>query len=123
METNETVFKVNDLNLSYGTKNVLKNINMEIYKNQVTALIGPSGCGKSSFLRCFNRMNDLISKDNITGEMLYGDTNIKDMKPVDLRIQVGMVFQNPNPFPMSIFDNVAYGPRCNGVKRHDLLEN
>lgn len=119
---NEIVdFKISNLNLHYGEKHTLKNINMEILHNKVTAFIGPSGCGKSTLLRCLNRMNDLIPNCKVEGEIIYKDSNILEMNPVDLRTKVGMVFQNPNPFPMSIFDNVAYGPRCSGIKNKEEL--
>ena len=104
----EIIFQVKDINLKYGEKQCLFNVNLDVYKNSVTSFIGPSGCGKSTLLRCFNRMNDLIDGCKIDGEILYESTNIKDINPLILRSQVGMVFQNPNPFPMSIFDNVAY---------------
>ncbi len=112
----EIIFQVKDMNLKYGEKQCLFNVNLDIYKNSVTSFIGPSGCGKSTLLRCFNRMNDLIDGCKIDGEILYESTNIKDINPLILRSQVGMVFQNPNPFPMSIFDNVAYGLKCQGIK-------
>ena len=112
----EVVFSVKNINLYYGQKHVLKNLSIEIFKNKVTAFIGPSGCGKSTLLRCFNRMNDLIDDCKIDGDILYNDINIDNINPVLLRSEVGMVFQTPNPFPMSIFDNIAYGPRCQGIK-------
>lgn len=118
----ESVFKIENVNLFYGEKQALKNINLDLYKNQVTAFIGPSGCGKSTLLRCLNRMNDLISTCKITGEILYNNQNIMELNTVDLRTRVGMVFQNPNPFPMSIYDNVAYGPRCSGIKSKSELD-
>lgn len=117
----DTVFKVENLDLYYGEKHALKNINIDIYKNKVTAFIGPSGCGKSTLLRCFDRMNDLIDECKITGLISYEEKDIKQMNPIELRTEVGMVFQNPNPFPMSIFDNVAYGPRCQGIKNKATL--
>lgn len=117
----DTVFKVKNLDLYYGEKHALKNINIDIYKNKVTAFIGPSGCGKSTLLRCFDRMNDLIDECKITGLISYEEKDIKQMNPIELRTEVGMVFQNPNPFPMSIFDNVAYGPRCQGIKNKATL--
>ena len=117
----DTVFKVENLDLYYGKKHALKNINIDIYKNKVTAFIGPSGCGKSTLLRCFDRMNDLIDECKITGLISYEEKDIKQMNPIELRTEVGMVFQNPNPFPMSIFDNVAYGPRCQGIKNKATL--
>ena len=103
---------VKDLNLWYGDKQALKNINIPIYEKKITGLIGPSGCGKSTFLRCLNRMNDLIPIVKIDGKILLDGKNIydKDVDVVELRKRVGMVFQKPNPFPMSIYDNVAYGP-------------
>jgi phosphate transport system ATP-binding protein len=117
----ETIFKVQNLNLSYGEKKVLKNINLDLYKKMVTAFIGPSGCGKSTILRCFNRMNDLIADCRIDGNIIYEDHDIKSINSMQLRTQVGMVFQSPNPFPMTIFDNVAYGPRCQGIRNHEIL--
>ena len=118
----ESVFKIENVNLFYGEKHALKNINLELYKNQVTAFIGPSGCGKSTLLRCLNRMNDLIEGCKVEGTILYENQNINDMNTLELRTKVGMVFQNPNPFPMSIFDNIAYGPRCQGIKNKDTLK-
>lgn len=118
----EYVFDIQNLNLFYGEKHALKDINMKLYRKKVTAFIGPSGCGKSTLLRCLNRMNDLVDSCRTEGQILFhSEGNIKDMNPVDLRTRVGMVFQNPNPFPMSIFDNVAYGPRCNGLKNKAKL--
>lgn len=112
----ETIFTVNDVNLYYDQNHVLHNVNLELYKHKITAFIGPSGCGKSTLLRCFNRMNELINNCCINGEITFATTNIKALNPIELRTKVGMVFQTPNPFPMSIFDNVAYGPKCQGVK-------
>ena len=117
----ESAFKIEKVNLFYGEKQALKNINLDLYKNQVTAFIGPSGCGKSTLLRCLNRMNDLIEGCKVEGKILYENQNISDMNTLELRTKVGMVFQNPNPFPMSIFDNIAYGPRCQGIKNKDTL--
>ena len=117
----ENVFKIENLNLYYGTKQALKNINLDLYKNQVTAFIGPSGCGKSTLLRCLNRMNDLYDGCRVEGTILYEGQDISKLNTLDLRTKVGMVFQNPNPFPMSIYDNIAYGPRCQGVKNKDVL--
>jgi phosphate transport system ATP-binding protein len=116
--------KVENLNLWYGEKQALKNISMQIPRNSITALIGPSGCGKSTFLRCLNRMNDLIKNCRIEGKVTIEEKNIyaPDVDVVDLRKKVGMVFQKPNPFPMSIYDNVAYGPRIHGVNKKDLDE-
>ena len=119
----ESVFKIENVNLFYGNKQALKNINLDLYKNQVTAFIGPSGCGKSTLLRCLNRMNDLIEGCKVEGSILYENQNISQMNTLELRRKVGMVFQNPNPFPMSIFDNIAYGPRCQGIKKKETLKN
>lgn len=119
----EEIFSTKNLNLSYGDKHILKDLNIKLYKNQVTAFIGPSGCGKSTFLRCLNRMNDLIENCVITGDLMYKDMEINKMNPMLLRKNVGMVFQNPNPFPMSIFDNIAYGPRCQGIKNKKVLSD
>lgn len=115
---------VSNLNLWFDKKHILKNISLDIEENKVTAIIGPSGCGKSSFLRCLNRMNDLIEGARITGEVLLDGENVYDSKMdvVSLRKRVGMVFQKSNPFPKSIFDNVAYGLRIHGEKRGKKLE-
>ena len=115
------VFKVKKVNLFYGEKHVLKDIDIDIYENKVTAFIGPSGCGKSTLLRCFDRMNDLIDNCKIEGEILYNLEDITKINAMELRTEVGMVFQNPNPFPMSIYDNIAYGPRCQGIKNKAKL--
>jgi phosphate transport system ATP-binding protein len=122
---NKQVFKISDLNLYYGSFHALKDIELDIEKNKITALIGPSGCGKSTFLRTLNRMNDLIDDCTITGEILYNKQNIyqQGYDVIHLRTNVGMVFQKPNPFPMSIYDNIAYGPRCQGVKDKSVLDN
>lgn len=118
------MFRVENVNLFYGDFHALKNINLEIPARKVTAFIGPSGCGKSTLLRCFNRMNDLIEDCRITGTIKLGDKDIKDasMDVVQLRTEVGMVFQQPNPFPMSIYENVVYGLRCQGIKEKALLD-
>jgi len=120
----KTKFKVEGLDLFYGDFQALKNINLELYENKVTALIGPSGCGKSTFLRCLNRMNDLIDTVKINGKILLdGEKDINEkMDVIGLRTRVGMVFQKPNPFPMSIYDNVAYGPKCQGLKDKKQLD-
>ena len=121
---NEKIITVKDLDLYYGDHKALNGINMDIEKNSITAFIGPSGCGKSTFLRTLNRMNDLIPNVKIEGEVIYNDKNIYD-KNVDiynLRKEVGMVFQKPNPFPMSIYDNVAYGPRTHGIHNKEKLD-
>ena len=113
----------NNLNLWYGEKQALKDISLEIPEKKITALIGPSGCGKSTFIRCLNRMNDLVAKIRIEGQVLYDDIDIygKDVDVVELRKRIGMVFQKPNPFPMSIYDNIAYGPRIHGQKNIDKI--
>jgi phosphate transport system ATP-binding protein len=112
-----------NLNLWYGEKQALKNINLGVLENKITALIGPSGCGKSTYIRCLNRMNDLIDKVRVDGEVLYEGTNIygKDVDVVEIRKRIGMVFQKPNPFPMSIYDNTAYGPRIHGAKNIEKI--
>ena len=122
MENNQDIFEVKNIDLFYGEHQALKSINLNIEKNKVTAFIGPSGCGKSTLLRCFNKMNDLISGCKVTGEIIFDGTDINLMNTIELRTKVGMVFQNPNPFPMSIFDNVAYGPRCSGIKNKEKLK-
>jgi len=106
-----------DVNVFYGDKHALKTVNLDVRANEVTALIGPSGCGKSTFLRCLNRMNDLIEGCRVTGSICLDDQDIYDrsLDVVHLRARIGMVFQKPNPFPKSIFDNVAYGPRIHGL--------
>ena len=107
-----------NLNLWYGEKQALKDISLKIPEKQITALIGPSGCGKSTFIRCLNRMNDLVTSVRIEGKVFYDDMDIygKDTDVVELRKRIGMVFQKPNPFPMSIYDNIAYGTRIHGQK-------
>lgn len=116
--------KINDLNLFYGTNQALKNINMEIQQNSITAFIGPSGCGKSTFLKTLNRMNDLIEGVRISGKVYLDSEDIYSpaVDPTLLRKKVGMVFQQPNPFPMSIYDNIAYGPRVHGIKKKAVLD-
>ena len=113
-----------NLCLWYGSAQALKNINMQILENNITALIGPSGCGKSTFLKTLNRMNDLIPGVKITGEVRYQDTDIfaPGLDVNALRKEIGMVFQKPNPFPMSIYDNIAYGPRTHGIKNKAKLD-
>lgn len=120
----DTILEIRNLNFNYGDFRALSNINIDIYRNRITALIGPSGCGKSTFLRCINRMNDLISSSKVDGEILLSGKNIydKDVDAVRLRRNVGMVFQQPNPFPKSIFDNVAYGPRMYGLRNREKLQ-
>jgi phosphate transport system ATP-binding protein len=115
-----------DLNLFYGDFHALKNINIDVVENSVTALIGPSGCGKSTFLRTINRMNDLIDGVKINGSIALDGLDIKKYDVIELRKRVGMVFQKPNPFPMSVFENIAYGPRIHGIKDkrklHEIVE-
>lgn len=117
------VFEINNLDLFYDDFQALKNIKIDIESNKVTALIGPSGCGKSTFLRSLNRMNDLIDSCKITGNIEFETKEIYEsgFDVINLRTKVGMVFQKPNPFPMSIYDNVAYGPRCQGTKDKKTL--
>lgn len=118
------IITVKDLNLYYGTNHALKNVCMDIYENKITAFIGPSGCGKSTFLKTLNRMNDLVDNVKITGEVRYKGEDIYDPKvdTITLREKIGMVFQQPNPFPMSIYDNIAYGPRVHGIKDKRTLD-
>ena len=120
----EVKMSVKDLDLYYGQKQALKNINMDIHSNAITALIGPSGCGKSTFLKTLNRMNDLIDNVRITGQVTLDGEDIFDrnMDVTMLRKRVGMVFQQPNPFPMSVYDNIAYGPRVHGIKNKAKLD-
>ena len=120
----DNIISVNDLDLYYGEKHALHKINMDIRKNSITALIGPSGCGKSTFLKCLNRMNDLVDYVKIEGTIKLNDEDIysPDLDVTDLRKKVGMVFQQPNPFPMSIYDNIAYGPRVHGIRSRKKLD-
>jgi len=124
MEVNKKPkFEVNNLNLFYGDFQALKNINMNISSNEITAFIGPSGCGKSTFLKTINRMNDLVPGVRIDGSIKLDGLDIySDIDVIKLRQRVGMVFQQPNPFPMSIYDNVAYGPRIHGIKKKSVLD-
>jgi len=119
------VITVKDMCLWYGSTQALKNINLSIPEKSITALIGPSGCGKSTFLKTLNRMNDLIPDVKVTGEVWYDDVDVLDTKldVNSLRREIGMVFQKPNPFPMSIYDNIAYGPRTHGIKSRVKLDN
>jgi len=118
------ILNVQNLNACYGTTQVLKEISFDIQRNRVTALIGPSGCGKSTLIRCFNRMNDFISTFRLTGQILLGGQDLYDptMDAVEVRLRVGMVFQKQNPFPKSIYENVAYGPKISGIRRRDKLD-
>lgn len=123
MESKQIKIGTNELDLFYGENQALKKVSMEILEKEVTALIGPSGCGKSTFLKTLNRMNDLVPSVKITGKVtLDGQDIFKEYDVVELRKRVGMVFQKPNPFPMSIYDNVAYGPRIHGIKSRVKLD-
>jgi phosphate transport system ATP-binding protein len=116
----EKVFTVEQLGVTYSGARALQGVTMDVYRNSVTAFIGPSGCGKSTYIRCFNRMNDLIPGAKVEGDVLYHgrDLYAKDVDPVEVRRRIGMVFQKPNPFPKSIYDNVAFGPRSLGMKQN-----
>jgi phosphate transport system ATP-binding protein len=118
------IIKSENVDFFYGKVQALKNINLDIYKNQVTAIIGPSGCGKSTFIRLLNRMNELIPNTTLTGKIYLDDMDIFDpsVDAVEIRRQVGMVFQKPNPFPKSIFDNISYGIKVNGIKDRSFIE-
>jgi phosphate transport system ATP-binding protein len=124
MKVKETKIQTQNLNLFYGTKHALKDISIDIIANKVTAFIGPSGCGKSTFLRTLNRMNDLIEGVKINGNILIDNYNIyeKNVDVVSLRKKVGMVFQKSNPFPKSIYENLVYGPKINGIKNKKVLD-
>ena len=119
-----SIIEAKNLNLYYGDNHALIDVNMSIKKNEITALIGPSGCGKSTFLRTLNRMNDIIKGVKIDGEVIFDEVNIyrDDIDPMLIRKNIGMVFQKPNPFPMSIYDNVAYAPRYHKVKNRHMLD-
>jgi phosphate transport system ATP-binding protein len=123
--TSRAVFEARDLNVYYGAFKAVRDVNMTIRENEITALIGPSGCGKSTVLRCFDRMNDLIESARVEGTILYHGIDLygADVDPVEVRRRVGMVFQKPNPFPKSIYDNLAFGPRLNGVKKKAELDD
>jgi phosphate transport system ATP-binding protein len=114
----EAVFKVSDLSVSYGGNVAIRDVGLDVHKNAVTAFIGPSGCGKSTLIRCFDRMNDLVPGAKVEGEVLYHGKDLygPDVDPVEVRRRIGMVFQKPNPFPKSIYDNIAFGPRVLGLK-------
>jgi len=122
----EVVFRATDLNVFYGAFHAVRDVNIEVNRKEITAFIGPSGCGKTTVLRCFNRMNDLIDTARIEGSITYHGVDLYDreVNPVEVRRRIGMVFQKPNPFPKSIYDNVAYGPRIAGAKGNmdDLVE-
>ncbi len=122
----EIVFSTTDLAVYYGSYRAVRDINLPILENEITALIGPSGCGKTTFLRCLNRMNDLIEGARVEGKLLYHGVDLYDERvdPVEVRRRIGMVFQKPNPFPKSIYDNIAFGPKIAGYKGNmdDLVE-
>ncbi len=113
----ENIFELQDVSVFYGDQKAVDSVSMEIQRNQITALIGPSGCGKSTLIRCLNRMNDLIPSARVDGRVIYHDQDLygREIDPVEVRKRIGMVFQKPNPFPKSIFDNVAFGPRILGL--------
>jgi phosphate transport system ATP-binding protein len=117
IERREKVFSVADLGVYYAGKPAIEEVSLDVFRNTVTAFIGPSGCGKSTFIRCFNRMNDLIPSAKVEGTVLYHGQDLygRDVDPVELRRRIGMVFQKPNPFPKSIYDNIAFGPRVLGL--------
>ncbi len=114
----DVIFDVDDINVYYGDHRAIRDVSLDLHLNEITALIGPSGCGKSTFIRCLNRMNDLIPSARVEGEVVYHEQNLYDEKidPVQVRKRIGMVFQKPNPFPKSIYDNIAFGPRVMGMK-------
>lgn len=118
----KTKLSVENFNLFYGKFQALKDITIDIPENQITAIIGPSGCGKSTFIRSFNRMNELIPSVTTNGKILMEDKDIFDIDPVELRKQVGMVFQRPNPFPKSIYENIAFGPKAHGLRDRRILD-
>lgn len=124
MPKKEVIFEIKELNSFYGKKKVLSQVSLEIYPKSVTALMGPSGCGKSTLLRCLNRMNDLVPSFNYEGEMLYKGKSLYDQSVdvTDLRREIGMVFQRPNPFPKSIFENIAYGLKIQGIKDTNYID-
>src|SRR5262245_2879725 len=120
----EVVFDVDDLAVHYGEALAVKDVTLRIEENRITAFIGPSGCGKSTVLRCFNRMNDPIPGARVSGSLTYHGVDLygKDVQPVEVRRRIGMVFQKPNPFPKSIYDNIAYGPRLGGIRSRSELD-
>ena len=117
-EPRDVIFDVDDISVFYGDHKAIRNVTMDLHRNEITALIGPSGCGKSTFIRCLNRMNDLIPSARVEGKIVYHgeDLYASDIDPVQVRKRIGMVFQKPNPFPKSIYDNIAFGPRVMGMK-------
>ena len=125
--TRDVIFDVDDINVYYGENKAIRNVTLDLHRNEITALIGPSGCGKSTFIRCLNRMNDLIPGARVEGKVVYHgeDLYASDIDPVQVRKRIGMVFQKPNPFPKSIYDNIAFGPRVMGIKGNmdEIVEN
>jgi phosphate transport system ATP-binding protein len=126
-EARDVIFGVEDINVFYGEHKAIRNVTLDLRSNDITALIGPSGCGKSTFIRCLNRMNDLIPSARVEGKIVYHgeDLYASDIDPVQVRKRIGMVFQKPNPFPKSIYDNIAFGPRVMGMKGNmdEIVEN
>ncbi|MBA3820963.1 MAG: ATP-binding cassette domain-containing protein, partial [Deltaproteobacteria bacterium] len=126
-EARDVIFGVEDINVFYGEHKAIRNVTLDLRFNDITALIGPSGCGKSTFIRCLNRMNDLIPSARVEGKIVYHgeDLYASDIDPVQVRKRIGMVFQKPNPFPKSIYDNIAFGPRVMGMKGNmdEIVEN
>jgi phosphate transport system ATP-binding protein len=124
--TGDAVFQVRDLSAYYGDFCAVRDVTLDIFQNKITAIIGPSGCGKSTLIRCFNRMNDLVPGARVEGQILYQGIDLygPDVDPIEVRKRIGMVFQKPNPFPKSIYENVAFGPKVNGVKANvdDVVE-
>src|SRR5436190_23984848 len=120
VERREVVFDIDGLNVSYGGPPAVKDVDLDVYRNLITAIIGPSGCGKSTFIRCLNRMNDLVPGVQVGGQILYHGEDLygTDADPVEVRRRIGMVFQRPNPFPKSIYDNVAFAPKMLGLPGH-----
>jgi phosphate transport system ATP-binding protein len=121
----EAVFEVVDLDVYYGPFRAVRSVNLSVFRNEITAFIGPSGCGKTTVLRCFNRMNDLIPSARVEGSITYRGIDLygADVSPTEVRRRIGMVFQKPNPFPKSIYDNVAYGPKVNGIRKRSELDD
>ena len=117
--TRDVVFDIDNLSVNYGQTTAFSEVTLDVYENQITAVIGPSGCGKSTFIRCLNRMNDLVSSATVAGKILYHGADIygSDVDPIEVRRRIGMVFQRPNPFPKSIYDNVAFAPKVLGMRQ------
>ncbi|MEQ1703973.1 MAG: ATP-binding cassette domain-containing protein, partial [Ilumatobacteraceae bacterium] len=124
-QASSTVFELKDLEVHYGSFRAVREVNLEIAKNEITAFIGPSGCGKTTVLRCLNRMNDVIASARVGGKVLYHGVDLygPGVSATEVRRRIGMVFQRPNPFPKSIYDNVAFGPRVNGIKSKSELDD